>query len=336
MTSTRCFSACPSGRLAGRFVVAMLLLFPAIGFRTTLADSPLLDVALAIKQMQPRVAQTITFPLPNGDLPKGGHLQGIQRLGDQIVITGSSETFSYYLTVDPDDGTSKLTKLLQSRFRHAGGFQVFENRCAAIGIEDNASKDRSLAWILDLAADEPESPQSAQSPPQPLIEIKRQGPPKRATAGALGLARVEGKMWLVVGSWDSATLDFYESNDRALHDPDCRFTKTASWFAESADRSNWSDAQYGSYQNINLVIDRLGAVFLLGFCREDGVDRLDLFQWNGKPRVPVAQRLRKIMSKTFKCRRTTFQAGAGIHIDSSGKLYILSCSHRDGAIEIFR
>ncbi|MGY8689183.1 MAG: hypothetical protein ACKVHP_15785, partial [Verrucomicrobiales bacterium] len=238
------------------------------------------------------------------------------------ILSGSSDEESYLMLVRLDDKRRAVSAtrktLLPKPYKHAGGIQI-AGRFLAVGIEDNEKKDTSIVWILDID-------QLKEETIKPFIEIKREGPVKRSTAGAVGLAKMGEKHLLAVGSWDSATIDFYESNNRPLEADDCQFTLVHSWDAADADRSKWFDPKLPSYQNINLIVDDHGAIQLIGFANTGGKNHADVFL------VDLStHRLVKKTSHVFKCQDTSFQSGAGMH----GHTKVISCAGREWAIEGF-
>ncbi len=311
----------------------------AISIPVSADTPPVANLIAALDQVKPAVAETLTFSLPESRLPEGGHLQGIQAVNETFLLSGSSDDFAYLIAVQPAEPHAAVTRLLPSPFRHAGGFQILDQRFAAVGIEDNVRKDRSKIWIIDLANRariKGKAEPSNGKPFRPLIEIERQGEIERATAGAVALARVNDRHLLIVGTWDSATLDVYQSRALDLTDPTCQFEPRGTWSAAEADRDDWIDPVYGSYQNVNLIPEANEKLFLAAFCHDRGDDRLDLFEWITAKDIPMAQRLRKIRSWSFQCVRTTFQAGAGLRVQDDGSVSILACGHRESVIEVFR
>jgi hypothetical protein len=275
------------------------------------ANGQLSDVLKAVEKIDPHTPEELRFDLGDG-LPEGGHLQGVQAFQrdgrDLLLLSGSADSFSYLITVDLSvtNRTAVLTKLLDAPYRHAGGFQMVDGRFVAIGLEDNHARDKSKIWVLDMAADHSRQRRI------PLIEIERAGEIKRSTAGAVAMARFGERHLLIVGGWDSATLDFYESNGSPLDDERCRFQMRETWSAALADRSDWSDTRFGSYQNINLITDKDGRCFLAAFCREGDADRLDVHELRMGKDTPTSHRLRKRASRQFHCAKTNFKAGAGL------------------------
>jgi hypothetical protein len=292
------------------------------------------DVRAAFDQISPRVRELTCQP---GDfaIPTGGHFQGIQRAmigGKQFaIISGSSDSHSYLALAAIEDSTSQITslkRLLGRPFKHAGGFQVFGDYLA-VGIEDNSAKDASKVWIL-------ESSQLLGSENlTPIVEIERRGAYERATAGAVGIARLRDRHVLLVGTWDSATIDIYISNGKALHDPAFEFRLRETWEANEADRSNWFDQYYAAYQNINLVVDRSDRVFMVAFAGTGADNIADIFELKLEESVPTKNRLEKVGRRLFHCRKTDFRSGSGLAIIDSKELHILSCAHREFTVERF-
>ena len=247
------------------------------------------------------------------------------------IVSGSSDTDSYLVLVAIEDSTARimsLKRLLGRPFKHAGGFQVLGDYLA-VGIEGNDAKNTSKIWIL-------ESSQLLDSGKlKPIVEIERRGAYKRATAGAVAIAKHHDRHLLLVATWDSATIDIYTSNRKALRDPAVKFRLDETWEANGADRSNWFDPHYAPYQNINLVTDKEDRVFMVGFARTGSDNIADIFELKLEESVPTAKRIEKVGTRVFQCLTTDFRAGSGLAITNSNELVILSCAHREFAIERF-
>jgi len=268
-------------------------------------------------------------------VPTGGHLQGIQQatiLGrPYIILSGSASTHSYLALVQMENGAGRVTAikpLLDRPFKHAGGFQVCGDYLA-VGIEDDTARNTSKVWILRLE----DLLQEAR--PKPTIEIQRRGAYKRATAGAVALAKVRERHLLCVGTWDSATIDIYRSNGKPLEDPNCALNVVETWDATQADRSDWSDPDYASYQNINLIVDANDRVFLAGLARVNNEDVIDLFEFRPKRAFSAKQRLKKTLRHTVHSSQGGFQNGAGLVVEDADTLTALTCGHRHFVIEHF-
>jgi hypothetical protein len=292
------------------------------------------DVQTAFNSVSPTPRELLC---KQGDfvIPAGGHFQGIQQAtidGRRFaIISASSDYDSYLVLAALDDSAAQpvlLNRLLGRPFKHAGGFQVLGDYLA-VGIEDNTAKDSSKIWILEL------SQLSGSERPRPIVEIERRGAYKRATAGAVGIAKLGGRHLLLVATWDSATIDIYTSNGKTFGDRALEFRLHETWDANKADISDWSDQSFAAYQNINLVVDRKGSVFMVGFARTAAGNVADLFELKLDGSVPTAERLEKLGRRLFDCRKTDFGSGSGLAITGSGKLLILSCGHREFAIERF-
>ncbi len=269
------------------------------------------------------------------DVPRGGHLQGIQQatIDGQplLVLSGSASDESYLALVALEGSMGRVVavKPLMSRpFKHAGGFQICGDYLA-VGIEDDNTKMASRVWILRPA----ELLQAGG--PKPLVQIERTGAYQRATAGAVAMARVGDRHLLCVGTWDSATIDIYLSNAKALDDPACAFAYRETWDARSADRSDWSDREYASYQNLNLVVDTNERVFLVGFAHTGGADVMDVFELRMETAVPVGKRLRKVLRRAMHGLQTSFRHGSGLAIADANTVAVLACGYQKFIVERF-
>lgn len=287
-----------------------------------------------LAQLGEDVADTLVFSLPEGrPLPTGGHLQGVQRLGrDRWLLSGSSADFAYLIQADTDAQASTLVRLTPSPLRHAGGIQLMDRRFLIVGLEDNHTRDHSKIQVFDLG-----TPPTLVGLSKTRLSIEREGPVKVTTAGAVALAETDNQIHLVVGTWDSATLDFYTTGTTATSARiDNRNWEKFTWSAEGARRDDWSDASYGSYQNLHWHTEANGTPCLIGFCRDEGQDCLDVFELSLDKQTPIEQRLRKVVRKRFNCEKTTFQAGGGLEIDQDGNITVFACANREGVIEVFR
>jgi hypothetical protein len=259
---------------------------------------------------------------------QGGHLQGVQLLekeGEEYaVVTGSSSTYAYYSVVK---GMTKsevlsISQLMLKPYKHAGGFQIFQS-LMAVGIEDNSEKDKSKVCIYEI--DYPEKP-----PVKLLTAIERKGEPFRFTAGCTGITKIGSQILVVVGDWDTKHLDFYLCDEHRLRQDPNAFEKVFAIDTGQVDASDWSDKDWHAYQNINLVADSDGKLYLIGFERVDQrLDIADLFLIEHDSLREF--RLRKIASKTFDCREgASFRAGAGLSVQTDGSLKVVACGSHIG------
>ena len=154
-------------------------------------------------------------------------------------------------------------------------------------------------------------------------------------AGAVGMAKVGSRHLVCVGTWDCATIDIYLSNGKALDEPACEFAFHETWGVKNADRSNWSDRDFASYQNLNLVVDKSDRVFLIGFARTGGKDVTDVFEMRLGNAVPVEKRLEKLRRYAFQGQETSFRHGAGLTVVDSGTVTVLACGYQQFVVERF-
>jgi len=300
------------------------------------ADSnPRMEDVLAVLRTISEMPHAILCDSGGFDVPRGGHLQGIQQATIDgrpfLVLSGSASAESYLALTALEGSTGRVAAikpLLPRPFKHAGGFQVCGD-FLAVGIEDDNTKMTSRVWILRLA----ELLQAAGT--KPLVKIERTGAYQRATAGAVAMAKVRDRHLLCVGTWDSATIDIYLSNATRLDDPACAFAFRETWDARSADRSDWSDRDYASYQNVNLVVDRSDCVFLVGFAHTGGADVMDVFELRMGTVVPVEKRLRKVLRRALHGRETSFRHGSGLAIADANTVAVLACGYQEFVIECF-
>jgi len=283
-------------------------------------------------------AVAIEFTMEGWSLPSGGHLQGIQRMDissrtpgemskEYFIISGSSDSEAYFIVVGGTPGGYSIVQkkiVCGDPYRHAGGIQIIDNYLA-VGVEDNSEKDRSRVYFFHIA--NPEKPIG-----DPIITIQRKGEKKRATAGAVAVVKRPTDHLLIVGTWDSDTLDFYKSNGVALGERDpkgefiCRFTYWQTWNKDDAYKEGWCDDTWGSYQNLNLISDVNDRLFLLGYYydAEDGRDYIDLYSLDLSK--PSPKMIKKESSKCVKCKGgASFRYGGGGYVGDGKSLVSYAC-----------
>lgn len=267
----------------------------------------------------------------------GGHLQGIQYLkhnqNDYYVLSGSSDSYSYYsiVKIGVENLVISTNKILEKPFKHAGGFQIFEN-LMAIGVEDNDAKKRSKVFIFHI--DDPEKP-----PKEPLAVIERMGTAKRATAGCVGISIIKNKVIVAVGDWDTKNLDFYRIDQKELMQSGAPLELEYSIDSRKMDKSNWVDERWLSYQNINLIKDDSDNLYLAGMTSGDkGENVLDFFEIESEDLSIF--KLKKIYSKTFNGnKQTKFRWGSGIHYTRDMHIKVITCGENildSSTIHIYR
>ncbi len=282
---------------------------------------------------------------PAPDVTMSKHWQGVQRLtagqGRFLAISRSGKHVSFVIVgmssrngtgerlrsnrigrrsalVAPPVGDRVVTvKGSDDGFDHSGGLQSVGNYLA-VGLEDSGTKTcnrfgcktvkppRSKVAFWNVA--NPQSP-------------RRTGTLDHATgvegAGTVSIAKLrDGRYLLVVGGTNANTLDFYVSGlGTDLEHP--RFIHTATW-RES--QLVGGDSEFGNYQNLGLVADRSGSLWLIGTHRNSvgglGKDFADLFRLERTLRSP---RIRKMASRHLYCG---FPFGAQCDLDAAGGVYV--------------
>ncbi len=258
----------------------------------------------------------------------GGHLQGIQSIqnndGKYFILSGSSDSYSYFAVVKLGDNYEVISvnKLMDKPFKHAGGFQIYQNYMA-VGIEDNDAKDKSKVCIYDIS-----NPEKTQN--KPVSVIQRAGEPKRSTAGCVGITKYKDQILLAVGDWDTKNIDFYSCKSAEF--PKADFELFFSINTESISRKNWIDDKWLPYQNINLFSTVENELYLVGLGQNNKNKNVaDLYQLeeDGKGKFSIT----KTASKTFNCEKeVSFKAGAGLVIDNNGNLGIIACGYNAGEV----
>lgn len=278
------------------------------------------------------VAPADTLP-PNSymTLTLTQHMQGIQRLqkSSYFAVPGNSEMSEVLMVKVGDDSTnaalasnlggapSSETKIasvlkIEKEFSHAGGISVWgdylivgaEKKCPI----SNWCGEASRVYVYDVS--DPEKPKQMKS----VIERPT------TSAGASAMVEVDGGFVVLVGGWDSKELDFYKSSDL-----DSGFSKIATWKKEELLADAGMDANFGKYQNLNIVKQADGKLFLIG-TTHDGTPGIghhwaDLFSLEvGDSRVSIT----KVASRKFQAKETDFLAGAGIFVADEQSLMLYS------------
>ena len=244
-------------------------------------------------------------------LPAGGHFQGIQRISGsgRLVITSNSDSEAYFVTCDMTaDGTrgraSTPVRMAASPLKHAGGCQVAGVYLAA-GVEDDAGRRHSEIQFWNVGG----------SPVQvPSLTIRREGAQDVSTAGAVGVSSYRAGAAVCVATWNAATVDFYT----AVSDPfagRATFQFRGTWSKTRANKSGWVDGNFGEYQSLNMLTQRDGRLFLMGFNRSGSDDWMDLFSVDLD--APAPNMLTKIAKKHMYCSDgCSFLYGAGVSVAS--------------------
>ena len=251
----------------------------------------------------------------------GGHIQGIQLLlaGEKTyaVATGSSDLYSYYLVIklNTKNEVISVNRLLEKPFKHAGGFQIFEDYMA-VGIEDNLAKNKSKVCIYSLSNPE-------QAVTKPVSVIERDGEPERATAGCVGITKINDEFIIAVGDWNTEHIDFYTCEKGKIENG--AFQKVYSINSKEIVKNQWINNNWLAYQNINLF-NFNNQIYLIGLGvdnQEQNVADLFILEW----KLPDSIQLTKVASKTFSTtKNVSFKAGAGVCLENE-KIKIISSGY---------
>lgn len=253
----------------------------------------------------------------------GGHIQGIQILPFKnekfAVLTGSSDSYSYYLVIKLGDSNKVIfvNRLMDKPFKHAGGCQIWQN-FLAVGIEDNGAKDQSKVCVYKIS--NPENP-----PVNPVAVIERKGEPYRSTAGCVGITKYNGNLLLAVGDWDTKHIDFYScKSDRVEND---EFKMISSIELANISREDWSDDSWSAYQNINLLTFNKNELYLVGLGQNKRYKNVaDLFRLTEYETGKFS--LKKITSKRFNCNNeNSFKAASGVSLTNSNDFSVISSGY---------
>ncbi len=113
-------------------------------------------------------------------------------------------------------------------------------------------------------------------------------------------------------------------NVKEFQNDHANFKKVFSITAEDMDRSEWINEDWGAYQNINLLQDSGGNLYLAGLSMENDENVFDLFMVIAKNMTSFD--LIKVYSKKFvKNDKVNFDWGAGVYVDDAGPFEVLSC-----------
>lgn len=118
-------------------------------------------------------------------------------------------------------------------------------------------------------------------------------------------------MVAAVATWNAATIDFYVSSANPFSNPKAKFAFLRTWTKSGANKAGWIDSNFGEYQSVNLLTQRDGGLFLVGFNRSGSDDWMDLFAVDLNAAAPSM--LRKLAKKHMYCTNgVSFRYGAGI------------------------
>jgi hypothetical protein len=281
------------------------------------------DVVAAFGRVASRNPVEVSIDRSGVVLHHGGHFQGIQWFPDQslLVITSDSDDVAYFVPckmTDEQNGRAYAPVTMSYYFAHCGGCQSFGNFLVA-GCEYPDKDQTSEVQFWDFRRF-----------PMQLVQmtIPRSGPYKVSTAGAVGMSTRRRGTVLAVATFNALTVDFYTSKRDPFQGSPLDFQFT--WSAYEADRTNWIDKNYLFYQNINLLTQRDGQLFLIGTTRNgSGEDWMDLYAVNLD--VDPSFALTKVGTKHMYCTLgCDFSRAAGIFIESSDAFKVFATPEGSG------
>ncbi len=303
--------------------------------RAIVASNPtLVDVRAALANVAAE-GTLLKFARGTSEVPRGGHLQGIQMRFDAAAnrhfafLSHDSLSTAYLVIVEfPADLSAEGRVVHVHHFpsdghspplRHAGGIQLVGD-VLVVGLEDNQLKTRSEVQFWNMA--DPKMPVQLTH-----LTVRRSGAPKDKTAGAVALVQRGKDHLLAAANWDSRAIDFYLSNGKSFDHAACRFELHSRWQDDRADKSDWRpDQAFALYQAINLVAGASGKMFLLGFATDSaGKDVVDLFSFDMSQKHETV--LRKLTSQPMQLQaENNFRSSGGVWING-GTLAILASPH---------
>ncbi len=279
-------------------------------------------------QIENHNPEIIQFEFNELELPKGGHLQGIQQVGKRhLVIAGSSKSKAYFFIVEweteisaANTGQVKKICIINDDFPtmlhdHAGGIQI-TNNILAIGTEGGNDPNRSSVVFYDI---------KDINDPKPLLrKIDR----SNDTAGAIALMQHHNSYTLAVAGWDANHVDFYNTNSIDFKNENFQFIRVSAIDQNLVDKTSWTDQSWGKYQAFNFFQTQNNQPMVVGFHRKGLFsNRAAFFKMNQKNADTVL--LQKIDEKEFKCsKRSSFRWGAGVYQANESEIIVWTCQKK--------
>jgi hypothetical protein len=298
------------------------------------------------------------------DVTHGKHWQGVQRLmsgsGRYLAISRSlpdEETDVSFVIVDmasrdaggqrfrsnrldPDrffeftpppleDGIAAVVPH-ETGFDHAGGMQLAGNVLAVPFEGGGASK----VVLYDLA--------TPLAPVRLANEVDHTS--LAAEAGTASLAKLaDGRFLLIIGRADANILDFYVSRGTDVRTTG--FDRFDTWDedeleSELCDDDDDCDEEFGNYQNVNLLPQCDGGLYLVGTHKNSITteDFIDLYRIENGSGAEV--RIVKVAKHHLTCgyggvNHCDFDAAGGIYVDPAGQLLLYGTEHdNDGPLDV--
>ncbi len=315
------------------------------------------DVASAVNALRGHGDVQGFYPL--GDpVTLSNHWQGIQRLmvgGARYLAisqSGSTKAFSvvemgsrdasgarlrsnklvanqsYPATLPPSSDRVIRDEWLPSTlpYTHQGGMQAVGS-VLAVPLEESATGDLARVLFYDLS-----------NPAQPVLL-----PTSRAAmtgeAGTASVARLaDGRFLLIIGRADANNLEFYLSTTSDLRSPTNDFTRLDTWNEAELRSVLSNDSEFANYQNLNLVAQCDGALFLVGthLNFSTGQDWVDAHRLTAEGDNFI---LTKVAKRHLTCsypspgydsgtnRHCNLDAAGGVYVDPHGQLFVYGTEH---------
>ena len=235
------------------------------------------------------------------------HIQGVQRLQISFIEEGN-----WYVFSASDNESAKLAFVNNETFQvekvehldneriHAGGIDSYEN-ILAVPCEGD---DDSRIYLLDITC------------PTESTELCRIDRPDEK-ASAAGITRMSNDHFLVAVIIQAEYLmQFYQSTTTDIRDG-----------FDAGIGKKLSDKSHNKYENIDLITQTDGTIFLVGThstTQSGGTDWADLFTIDVNFNTPPTVNTVKIDYKSHKHYHcpgsSTFEGGAGIYIVDNNNL----------------
>jgi hypothetical protein len=294
---------------------------------------------------------------PIGDpVTQFNHWQGIQRLpaagGRHLAVSHSGTTKAFtvvelgsrdtggarfrsnrlvadlsYPATSPSSADRAITDAWFSDmdYTHSGGMQASGN-LLAVSLESSPTGARGRVAFYDLS-----------SPSSPLrLPVSQVGTSEQA--GTASLAKLaDGRFLLILGRANANDLEFYRSTGTDLRSPAAGFEPLDEW-NERELLSAIGDWEFGNYQNLNLVTQCDGTLFLAGTHQNtiNGEDWVDLYRVAEQGGQAV---ITKVARKHLYCgypspgydsgtnRQCNLDAAGGLYVDPWGQLLVYGTEH---------
>ncbi|WP_043392719.1 hypothetical protein [Archangium violaceum] len=210
-------------------------------------------------------------------------------------------------------------------YTHAGGMQA-SGSLLAVPLESSPSGENGRVVFYDMA-----------TPWRPVrLPVNQWG--QTQEAGTASLAKLsDGRFLLILGRAHANNLEFYRSTGGDLRSTDAGFVPLDNW-NEGELRSAIGDREFGNYQNLNLVTQCDGSLFLVGthLNSATGEDWIDLFRLTEESGQVV---ITKVAKKHLYCgypspgydsgtnRQCNLDAAGGVYVDPWGQLIVYGTEH---------